>query len=161
MGFSVNKFAQHPAGAAVLGGLPAAIVSIICVIITIVNNSSSQNRQVELDLVAKFDQSSNQIVNAGSMFLSAINNSKNLDESKKFIATLSGTQIIETESLKHAFGDVAEIDSYQNAVKEFQTVASSTRSAEDIKVWAESFGKVVDAKISLTNKLYNKLGMKA
>jgi hypothetical protein len=96
-------------------------------------HNSAQNRQVEIGMIARFDQSSNQVVDAGAMFLLAINENEDLSGPRKFIASLTGKQVIEAEDLRHVFGDDAQISSYQDAVKEFNSMADSTQSASEIK----------------------------
>jgi hypothetical protein len=158
---SLGDLLKHPMLAAFAGALLPTIISVVCVWLTYSYTSESQDRQLKITLVASFDQTSNQIVDAGGMFLASINNnSNNIEEARKIIATLSGKQMLETDSLKNTFGDVGEIASYQEALKDFRNVAYSTQTAADIKPWAESFGKVIDAKITLTSKLYHQLGIK-
>src|SRR5580692_7149277 len=102
MKLPVGELLKHPLLAALIGALLPTIASMVCVWLTYSYTSEAQNRQVKIDLVARFDQSSNQIVDAGGMFLISINNnSENIEEARKFIATLSGKQMIEADSLKN------------------------------------------------------------
>jgi hypothetical protein len=156
----MKSLLSHPMIAGIVGGLPATIVAVVCVFLTYNNTVASQNRQIQIDLIARFDQSSNQIVDAGTMFLSAITENKDLGPAKKVIASLAGRQLLETQDLLRAFGDEKKVLTYQDALKEFNTIADGTQSAADIKGWAESFGHVIDAKIALTDSLYKKIGLR-
>ena len=157
-GFNRSMF-SHPAIAALLGSLLPTIASIVCVYLTYSLATEAQSRRIHLDLLARFDQSSSQIVDAGGGFLTALNNDKDLTAARGVIATLTGKQMLETESLRRNFGDISEIKGYENAIAEFEATAKGIQSPREIKTWAEAFGRVIDSKIALMKSLYNKLGI--
>ena len=152
---------RHPAWAAVVASIVPTLASIICVYLTYSYGSMSQNRQAQLETIARFDQSSNHIVDVGSRFLSALNEHKDkeLSESRSAISALAGKQLLETGTLKKLFNDDAAISEYEDAVQDFSATAQHTKSALDIKPWAESFGRVVDSRAKMTKNLYRRVGV--
>jgi hypothetical protein len=151
----------HPFWAALGGSIVPTIISIYLVYATITNTNKLQEDQNKRDLVNQFVKSSNQIVDVGSQFISAMNDTKDLSGVTKVVSSFAGQQMLEVENLKQSVPSDVSFADYEKALQEFSDTAQNTKSALDVKAWSESFGHVVDTKEAPTNSLRKRLGVSA
>jgi hypothetical protein len=102
----------------------------------------SQDRQLKIEQIFKFESSSAQIVEAVGDFVAALNARSDLAEAKKRIAASTTNEIDASEHLHSLFPKVNDIEKYMDALAEFNKVSQSTSSAMDIKPWMESLDKM-------------------
>ena len=115
---------------------------------------AAQDRQVRLEQISKFDATSMQIIEAAGAFIVAINNEHDLGPSRAKLSAALATQIHDSRSLENTFeGADRIVREYQDAIAELNQIAQKTASANDMRPWTESFGRVLDYKAALSNRL--------
>jgi transcriptional regulator with PAS, ATPase and Fis domain len=150
-----------------IGGYTTPALSIIAMLISLYsvreNAASSERLQVKQqqgEVIKGFDVSSNQIVDAGGKFLTALSEEKDLSDSKITVSNFAGRQVLELETVARTFKSDISIIDYRNAVSDFNKTAQSVKSAKDMKILVESFGKAVDARNNLLDNLHYRTGNK-
>jgi hypothetical protein len=155
----ISDHSQNAILAAIVASIIALVGSGISSYYTITYGIASQEKQVKLEALAKFDQSSGKIVQIGGGFISAINDSQDLSKPRSEIRAFAATQIDEAENLRRFFPSTPDLTKYQTAVSDFSTVAEKTSRPTEMKQWAESFDKVMVSKSMLSKDLYKQLGL--
>jgi hypothetical protein len=159
----LKDHSQNMIIAAVVTSVLAAIVSIGSAVVSYELGKMSQDRQAKIEQVSKFESSNGQIIAAGGQFIAAINSNKELDSAKLKLSTVVATQIHESESLRGIFDSKvnASVTDYQTALLELNSVAQKTTSSVEMRLWAESFGRALDAKSNLSQQLNNAVGIQS
>lgn len=155
----ISAHSQNAILAAVVASFIALVGSGASAYYTIAYGIAAQQKQVKLEALAKFDQSSGKIVEIGGGFISALNDSRDLSKPRSEIRNFAATQIDEAESLRRFFPSTPDLVNYQNAVSDFSTVAEKTSGPAEMRRWAESFDKVMMSKSILSKDLYKQLGV--
>jgi hypothetical protein len=157
-----EKHSQNAIAAALVTSILAAIIGIASIFLTVHYNKITQDRQARLEQVAKFDQSTQQIIDAAQAFISALDdNNKGLDPAKLRLRTVIASEINETENIARFFDKDVKLraQKYQDSLDEFNDMAQKTSSVTDFRPWSESFGRVLDNKAVLSGKIYTTLGI--
>jgi hypothetical protein len=157
----LQRHSQDAILAAVLSCALGAAISLVSAYVSYHYTQVGQDRQARLEQVSKFDAASVQIIDAGGSFILVINESKDPVAARQKLRAVIADQIHETESFRKFYGKNvgARIEEYQSALAELNQVAQRTASVTDMRPWAESFGRVLDAKSALSESLYTALGM--
>jgi hypothetical protein len=157
----LERHSQNALLGTMIASVLALIGSIVSVFVTIHYGNVIQDRQIRLEQVSKFDQSSIQIIEAGGSFISAINDNKSLAPAKDKLSAVLAAQINETDNITKFFGQRAKrkAEQYQSALEELNQVAQKTSGVTEMRPWAESFGRALDAKSILSQELYGQLGI--
>jgi hypothetical protein len=159
----LQRHSQNAVAAALISSVVAIVIGLISIGLTIHYNKISQDRQARLEQVARFDQSTQQIIDASQSFVAAINdNNKGLDPAKIKIRTIIASEINESSNISRFFDRSAKekADEYQSSLEEFNDIAQKTSSVTDMRPWAESFDRVLTNKATLSRQLYTELGIK-
>jgi hypothetical protein len=156
----IREKSENVSVAAIITSALSAVASIVCVYLTYQYATSTQDRQVRLEQVSKFDTNSSQLIEAGGQFIAAINDNKDLSGAKVKMRTVVASQIHDSENLRKFFdGPVSQLVSdYQSAISELNDVAQKTSNPTEMRPWTESFGRALDAKASLSTQLYSTIG---
>jgi uncharacterized membrane-anchored protein YhcB (DUF1043 family) len=157
-----ERHSQNAIAAALLASVIAVVIGVASLYLTVHYNKVSQDRQARLEQVAKFDQSTQQIIDAAQSFVSSINdNNKGLDPAKVKLRTVIASEINETDNITRFLDKSARDrgEQYQTALQELNDVAQKTSGITDMRPWAESFGRVLDNKALLSRELYTELGI--
>ncbi|SEI08880.1 hypothetical protein [Tardiphaga sp. OK245] len=152
---------QNALVAAVLTSVISAVAALVSVYMTYHYSTATQDRQVRLEQISKFDANSSQLIDAGGQFVAAINsNNKDLSGAKVKMRTVVASQLHDSENLRKFFdGRVNKlVTDYQAAISDLNDVAQKTASPMEMRPWAESFGRALDAKASLSTQLYTSVG---
>ncbi len=157
-----EKHAQNALIGAIITSILALLTGIVSIWLTVHFNDLAQVRQLRLEQITKFDQSGQQIVEAASAFIVAINDkdSKALGSARlKLNAVLAG-QAHDTENIARFFDQQAKkkAKDYQSALEELSQIAQRTNDVTEMRLWAETFGRVLDSKSNLSRELYTQLG---
>jgi len=117
-----EKHAQNALIGAIITSILALLTGIVSIWLTVHFNDLAQVRQLRLEQITKFDQSGQQIVEAASAFIVAINDkdSKALGSARlKLNAVLAG-QAHDTENIARFFDQQAKkkAKDYQSALEE-------------------------------------------
>jgi hypothetical protein len=157
----LEKHSQNAILAAVLTSILAIVTSLGSVFFTYYFTTASQDRQLKIEQVSKFDGTSAQLIDAAGLFIDAINAKQDLATARLKVRTVVATQIQDTETLRKIFDGKIEalINDYQSALEEFNQVAEKTASVTEMRPWAESFGRVLDTKSTLSHGLSNAIGI--
>lgn len=156
--------AQNAILASIIGSAVAIVVAIGTAVYTVRSNTVAQDRQTRIEQIAKFDQSTQRIIDAAQLFVSSINeHDKGLGPVKLKLRTAVASEINDTGNITRFFDKKAKDqgEQYQAALQEFNDVAQKTSSVVDMRPWAESFGRVLDNKALLSRELYTELGIDA
>ena len=121
----------------------------------------TQDRQTRLEQLSKFDASSSQIIETSSAFITAINENKDVEAARQKLGAVLATQIYEVDNITKFYdGKVSKIaKEYQDALIEMNQVAKKTTSVTEMRIWTESFGRVLDVKSVLSKEPYLALGV--
>ncbi len=153
--------AQNALVAAVITSIISAGASGWSVYMTYYYSTATQDRQVRLEQISKFDTNSSQLIDAGGQFVAAINsNNKDLNGAKVKMRTVVASQLHDSENLRKFF-DVRInklVTDYQTALSDLNDVAQKTSSPIEMRPWSESFGRALDAKATLSTQLYTSIG---
>jgi hypothetical protein len=152
---------QNALVAAVLTSIISAFASGWSVYQTYYYATATQDRQVRLEQISKFDNNSSQLIDAGGQFVEAINSSnKDLAGAKVKMRTVVASQLHDSENLRKFFdGRVSKlVTEYQAAISELNDSAQKTSSVIEMRPWTESFGRALDAKATLSGQLYTSVG---
>jgi hypothetical protein len=117
-------------------------------------NMVTQSHQVAIDRVEKFTSNAG-LVEAAASFISAMNASRDLATSREKFSAVIGQQIITTNDLRTAMSPRA-IDltkRYQTALLELGGLTQKIDQPAEIRPWAESFGRALDARSALAEQL--------
>jgi hypothetical protein len=153
--------AQNALIASVIASVISAASAVGCVYMTYYYSTATQDRQVKLEQISKFDGNSSQLIDAGGQFVAAINsNNKDLSGAKVKMRTVVASQLHDSENLRKFFdGRINKlVTDYQTAISDLNDVAQKTSSATEMRLWVESFGRALDAKASLSTQLYTSVG---
>jgi hypothetical protein len=147
--------------AALLTGLIAIAAAAFSGYLSYHYGTVSQDRQVRLDQIAKFDSASSQLIEAAGSFVTAINGHQDLDPSRLKVRIAVANELQQADGLRRIFGGGIDklVTDYQGALTEFNQVADKTRSVTDMRPWAESFGRVLDVKSDLSKELSVSMGL--
>lgn len=160
----IRRLIEKHQGNAILAAILASIVSICVgvgsVALTFYYNTQTQDRQVKLEQVSKFDGSSAELITAAGAFINAINENKDIDSARLKISQVLAAQIDSSENLKKFYGnDVRRLaKDYQSAISELNQVGQRTNTVTEMRPWTESLGRVLDTKAALSEQLYGVLG---
>ena len=152
---------QNALIAAVVTSLISAGATGWSVYMTYSYSTATQDRQVKLEQISKFDGNSSQLIDAGGQFVAAINsNNKDLSAVKVKMRTVVASQLHDSENLRKFFdGRINKlVTDYQTAISDLNDVAQKTSSPMEMRPWVESFGRALDAKASLSTQLYTSIG---
>jgi hypothetical protein len=157
----IEKHSQNAIMAALVASALAFAGSVASVVMTYHYGTVSQDRQAKIEQISKFDAAGSQLVEAAGLFINSINAQQDLGPAKLKVRTVVANQIQETEILRNLFGNDLKttIDEYQSALSEFNQTASRTNDVTAMRPWAESFGRVLDTKSSLSKALSKRLGI--
>ena len=153
--------AQNALIASVVASVISAASALGCVYMTYYYSTATQDRQVRLEQISKFDGNSAQLIDAGGQFVAAINsNNKDLNGAKVKMRTVVASQLHDSENLRKFFdGGINKlVTDYQAAISDLNDVAQKTASPMEMRPWAESFGRALDAKAILSTQLYSSIG---
>lgn len=161
------KFIEAHKENAIIASLFAAAISVVVSIVsayfTIHYNFVAQDRQTRLEQIKLFDQSSQSLIDASGAFIAAINDNdaKGLSAARTKLSAILAAQMNETDSLSKFLAPTAQnkATQYQSALDEFNKIAQKTAQVTDMRPWAESFGRAIDAKNELSREIYTQLGM--
>jgi hypothetical protein len=159
-----NEFIQKHQSNAILAALVASVLAlggtVLSNYLTYYYNVQSQDRQVKLEKVSRFDASSAELIAAAGVFINAINDSKDLEAARKQLSSVVASQIYNSQDLGAVYGnDVGgTIREYQTALTELNQTSQKTSSATEMRAWSETFGRVLDTKAVLSEQLYGALG---
>lgn len=156
----IQKHQSNAILAAVLASALALGGTVVGNILTYYYNVQTQDRQVRLEQISKFDTSSADLVTAAGAFINAINDNKDLDAARKQVSSVVATQIYTSEDLRRTYGDdVARIiKDYQAALTDLNKTSGRTASATEMRVWSETFGRVLDTKAELSEQIHGNIG---
>jgi hypothetical protein len=153
--------AQNALIAAIVTALISAATTGWSVYMTFYYATAAQDRQVRLEQISKFDTNSSQLIDAGGQFVAAINaENDDLNGAKMKLRTVVASQLHDSENLRKFFdGHIdALVNEYQSALSDLNDIAQKTSSPVEMRPWAESFGRALDAKASLSSQLYTSVG---
>jgi hypothetical protein len=158
----LKRHEQNALLAALIGAAAAILIGIVSIVLTVYFNNETQDRQLRLEQVSKFDASSQQVIDAGASFIAAINNNRGLAPAREKLSAVVAAQIHETDKITKFFDDRVQqrAGRYENALSELNEVAQRTSSAADMRTWTETFGRVLDANSTLSRALYYNMGIK-
>jgi hypothetical protein len=134
-----ERHSQNAIAAALVTSVVAVVIGIVSIFLTVHYNNVSQDRQARLEQIAKFDQSTQQIIDAAQSFISAINdNSKGLDPAKIKLRTVIASEINETGNIARFFdqGVKQRAETYQTVLEELNDVAQKTSGVTDMRLKA-------------------------
>ncbi len=145
---------------ALITSFVALFTSVTSLYISYHFNVQSQDRQMKLEQVGKFDSSTAELIAAAGGFVSAINDNKNINEARLQLSNVIATQIHQAESIGR-FHD-REIRNlvveYQDVSNELNQVAQKTSKVTDMRPWTETFGRMLDVKAKLAAEVHTSLG---
>lgn len=146
--------------AAVITAVLALVGSLGQVYLTYYYNTQSQDRQIKIEQISKFDGSSAELISAAGTFINAVNDKKDLEDARKQLSAVLATQIFTTQNLQNFYGnDIGKlIRDYQTAISELNQISQKTGSVTEMRPWTESFGRVLDTRANLSNQLHTTLG---
>jgi hypothetical protein len=153
--------AQNALIASVAASIISAASALGCVYVTFQYSTAIQDRQVRLEQISKFDSNSAQLIDAGGEFIAAINTSnKDMSGVRVKMRTVVASQLHDSENLRKFFdGRVNKlVTDYQSAISDLNNVAQNASGPMDMRLWAESFGRALDAKAMLSAQLYMSIG---
>ena len=156
-----EKHAQNALIGAIITSILALLTGIVSIWLTVHFNDLAQVRQLRLEQITKFDQSGQQIVEAASAFIVAINDkdSKALGSARLKLNAVLARQAHDTENIARFFDQQAKkAKDYQSALEELSQIAQRTNDVTEMRLWAETFGRVLDSKSNLSRELYTQLG---
>jgi oligoendopeptidase F len=158
----LERHSQNAILASIVASVVAIIVAIGSVAFTVHSNKVAQDRQARLEQIAKFDQSTQQIIDAAQSFIYAVNDNKGLDPARSKLKTIVASEIHQTDDISRFFDPRAQkiAESYQTVLEELSDVSQHTSNVTEMRLWAETFGKVLDTKSVLSTELYSQLGIK-
>jgi len=161
----LNEFIEKHESNAILAALIASVLALLGTVcsnyLTYYYNNQSQDRQVKLEQISKFDASSVQLVAAAGAFINAINSNNNdLEVARKQLSFVIASQIYTSEDLTRAYGPGVGpvVKEYEAALSDLNQTAQKTSSVTEMRAWSETFGRALDAKAVLTNQLYTAVG---
>lgn len=161
----LNEFIKKHESNAILAALIASVLALagtgLSNYLTFYYNGQSQDRQVKLEQISKFDASSVQLVAAAGSFINAINNNnKGLEEAKRQLSSVIASQIYTSEDFARAYGSGVSpiVKEYQAALTDLNRTAQKTSSVTEMRAWSETFGRVLDSKAQLSDGLYAAVG---
>ncbi|HEX4055943.1 MAG TPA: hypothetical protein VHX86_16895 [Tepidisphaeraceae bacterium] len=148
--------------ASIIGNVIMVVATIFCVYLTYHYGSATQDRQVRLDQLARFQASTDAITNVSGQFIAAINDKKNLAPVKVQFNAVLGSQLVQVQELSRLFSNDAEpVKEYEDAIEQLSDAVERTSSVTEMSPWAHSFGRVLDAKTNLSSRLFERLGVKS
>jgi hypothetical protein len=159
----LERHSQNALIGSMIASAIALISSVISMCVTVHYTNTAQVRQMRLEQISKFDSSGEKVVEAGGSFIAAVNDHKQLDPAKTNLSAVLATQIQETDNISKFFdGNVRKsAEQYEEALMELNQVAQKTSAITEMRPWAESFGRALDAKLRLSQELYTALGVGA
>src|ERR1700730_2557687 len=107
----------------------------------------TQTRQARIDRVDKFTSNSG-LVEAAAAFISAMNAARDLSAAREKFSSAIGQQIVTTNDLRTSMSPKA-LDltkRYQTALLELGGLTQKIDKPTEIRPWAESFGRALDAR---------------
>ncbi|WP_156375670.1 hypothetical protein [Methylobacterium sp. Leaf125] len=155
----LGRHIQSALAVALVGSLIATGTSLYTAYVTFQYQSASQDRQIMVDRVNKFDSSGSEIVEAISTFLKALNARQELSDSKEKFRSVLSQQVQEAESLNTFLGGVQRkrITDYQSAVINFNKQVQSFSNQDDIGNWVENVGRLLDTRRNLVRYIQTDL----
>jgi hypothetical protein len=157
----IARHSQNAILASLIASVLALAGSVGSAVLTYQYTRASQDRQIRLDQLTRFDASSSQILEAAGAFISAINENKDLPVARQRLSAVLATQMHDADSIKLLYGSHVDrlINEYQAAVSELNQAAQKTSSVTEMRPWTESFGRVLDTKSNLIQGIYNEVGI--
>lgn len=128
---------------------------------TIYYGQVTQDRQAKLERIARFDASNVQVLEAGGAFIAAVNAAGDLGGARQKFRVVLAQQLQDADGLRSAFGSTIgrEVSAFRQAISDLNTAVQRVSSPEEMRIWTESFGKVLDIRSSLSRELYEALGV--
>jgi hypothetical protein len=153
---------RRPSASTIASYLSLAI-SVLTIAVTYQMNVTMQNRQIQNDRIDKFSNSSTSLMEAAAVFVSAMNAAADLKPARDKFAAAIGQQIIASNDLKVVSGANSEklFSDYQNALLELSRTVQRVSNPTEMRPWAESFGRALDARASLTRQLQSQIGIRS
>lgn len=161
--FLPGLFKEKEARAAIVGGLIGgflpSIVSVFCVYYTYTTNVTVQIRQQKFEVITRYSQSSDKIVDSLNTITSSMNNQRPMDEAKTAVSQFAGRQIMEVSDIKRTFPKVKELNDYMESIEEYNRTVQSVSSAADVKDWVMAFDRAINARTAALAALYKEIGI--
>jgi hypothetical protein len=161
----IEKHRDNAIIAALVVSVLALAGTVLSCYLTYYYNSQSQDRQAKLEQISKFDASSTELVAAAGAFINAINQNdgKELEAVRRKLSQVIASQIYGSQDFTKAYGGDLDdvVRRYQAALAELNNTARGTSSVTDMRPWSESFGRVLDTKATLSDRLYSAMGSRA
>lgn len=155
----INRMAQSPLYAPIVSGVVSLLISVPSAYLSYHYATVTQDRQIKLEQVFKFDASASQIVEATSDFIAALNTHRDLANSKEKIRNSTTKEILDSEQLRPLFPVTALLNDYVQALREFNKISQTTATPSDIRLWTESFDKVIASRDKLSQNLKNAINI--
>jgi hypothetical protein len=117
-------------------------------------NMVTQSRQAKIDRVDKFTANAG-LVDAAAAYISAMNAARDLAAAREKFSSAIGQQIVATNDLRTAMSPKA-VDltkRYQTALLELGGLTQKIDQPTEMRPWAESFGRALDARSALAEQL--------
>lgn len=145
---------------AIAVSLISALTSLYCVHLTYNANVAGQVHQFNIEQVAKFDLSSGEIIDVSSRFISAVNNSGNVSDARSAFNGALAKQLLSVQDLKRELPNQSpNTKAFEDAIGDLKLVTSSASKPEEMRPWAESFGRFLDVRSDLSKSLYKSVGI--
>jgi hypothetical protein len=125
-------------------------------------DQNSKARGVRLEQIVRFTTSTDTFLSSANSYITALAYNKDPKPLQELLGAEVNKQFNESEKLKVFFSspDVSRsVDRYQEDLINFHKILGSSKDASSIGSWTLQFGKVNDARISLTEQLKKSAGV--
>lgn len=156
----ILDFIKTPLGIALVGALIPGAFSGGAAYYAYTASVIVQDRQRFIDELRKLDDANAKLVEAGAVFIAAINSGTGLDAARDKIRITVAQQIITSAEVKRILSKNDEKFStdYNSALADLNRVTQTTASVTDMRPWVEAFGRAIDAKSNLSQAIGGKVG---
>lgn len=139
---------------AVFGALISIAVSVGSGLWSYHVNMATQNRQTQIERVDKFSNNSS-LSEAAAAFIGAMQASRDLSPAREKFASAIGQQVISTNDLKVSSSatTLRLVQQYQASLQELAGLTQKVGQPTEMRPWAESFGRALDNRATLSDQL--------
>ena len=155
---AMREFFEHPLvnmlSAALVGGLASLVVSMVTI-------APSQDRQMRLERLTAFSDSSDSLLSLGTEFVTKLNAREDLNATKQAIGNASAQQAIASQAVLDVFGAAVKgpAESYQVALVDFASVTADVQGPSEVKQWVVAYDGVVRAQRALKDSMRERLSL--
>lgn len=158
----LTRNSQNASIAATVGSLLALVGSVVSAIVSYHYSIVTQTRQAQLEQLSKFEASTSQIIEAGGQFIDAINTKRDLAPIRVKFSAVLASQLSEVQGVARVFeiSSNKPLKTYEDALIDLNQTLRRTSGPDEMRPWAESFGRTLDSKSELSKVLYELIGVK-